>query len=102
MASKVGFTALLCDWIAPKQLEYPMNLAPDVYVELIQTILASLTMKSAGNLMRISSLSFCSQPGLPKESQPFSFIAIFDLLKTANGKYTYQNLPECFRILPHT
>lgn len=65
MASKVGFTAALCHWIAPKQLEYPMNLAPDAYVEFIQTILTPLTVKFAGNLWRISCLSFCSQPEMP-------------------------------------
>ena len=87
MASKVGFTAALCHWIAPKQLEYPMNLAPDVYVEFIQTILTSLTMKSAGNFMRISALSFfCSQPETPKNQSAFQFHHTFDLVKIANGK----------------
>lgn len=80
-----------------------MNLAPDVYVELIQTILTSLTTKSAGNLMRISSLSFfCSQPETPKEQSAFQFHHTFDLVKSENGKQTYQNLPECFRIPSHT
>lgn len=87
MASKVGFTAALCHRIAPKQLEYPMNPAPDVYVEFIQTILNSLTIKSAGNLMRITLLSFfCYQLEMPKEQSAFQFCHTFDLLKTAHGK----------------